>query len=64
MAGLPPGNESKVLLQQAVEHELLGFLKNECIADFSKYKGQSYIYKMSEMGSARGHLVEQLKATN
>ncbi len=64
MAGLPPDNESKMLQQQAIETELLGFLKNECITDFSKYKGQSYVYKMSDVISARGHLLEQLKATN
>ena len=64
MAGLPPGNEAKILHQQAVENELLGFLKNECIADFSKYKGQAYVYKMQDMVSARGHLLEQLKASN
>ena len=53
-----------MLQQQNMENELLGALKNECIADFSRYKGQSYIYKMSNFASNKGHLVEQLKATN
>ena len=64
MAGLPPGNESKVLQQQAIENELLGFLRNDCITDFSNYKGQAYVYKMNDFTTARGHLVEQVKATN
>ena len=62
---VPPGDEAnRALVQQNIENELLGFLKNECIADFSKYKGSAYVYKMSNFSSNKSHLVEQLRATN
>ena len=64
MVDVPPGNESQLIKEQQIQEELLGFLKNESLPDFSHHKGASYIYKMSNFSSTRGHLYEQLKASN
>ena len=54
----PPGNEASILRDQQIENELLGFLKNECLADFSAYKGHSYVYKMNNFSSVKAHTFE------
>ena len=63
-APIPPGNEANIMKEQQIQNELLGFLRNECVPDFSLYKGHSYVYKMSNFTNTRSHLVEQLRATN
>lgn len=61
---VPPGEEGRVSKDQAKARELMGFLNNECVPDFSNYKGKGYIYKMSNFGSTRMHTIEQLRAAN
>lgn len=39
----------------------MGFLKNDCVPSFSTYKGHSYIYKMSNFDTARGHQMECMR---
>ena len=50
MAAIPPGNEANILKdlkKLQIQNEILGFLKNDSVPDFSSYKDHSYIYKMS-----------------
>ena len=61
---IPPGNESSILRDQQIQDELLGFLRNECLPDFSTYKGHSYIYKMNNFSSVKAHTFEQMRAAN
>ena len=52
--------EQKKMIEQQVQNELMGFLKNESLPEFSNYKGSSYIYMMKNFSNPRSHLVEQL----
>ena len=37
MVDIPPGNESRLIKEQQIQEELLGFLKNESLPDFSHH---------------------------
>jgi hypothetical protein len=56
--GMPPGDEAKITREVMRDKELMGFLKNECFPDFSRVKGNGYVYKMSNMTLGRAHTVE------
>ena len=36
----------------------MGFLKNIITPDFSKYKGNAYVFKMSNFDNQRAHTIE------
>jgi hypothetical protein len=55
----PPGDEARIqLIENQINKDLLGFLKNPCSGDLSNYKGHSYIYKMNEVENHQAHLME------
>ena len=60
----PPGNEAKTLKEIQVQEDLLGFLKNDCNPDLSRFKGAAFVYKFSNTGTDSRVISEQLKAAN
>ena len=61
-APFPPGNETRTFTEMQRDNYLLGFLKNEPIADFSKIKGNGYVFKMQHITDPKVAGIEQLKA--
>lgn len=46
-----PGEEASSAKETKALYDLMGFLKNDSIEDFSRIKGHSYIYKMYDFST-------------